>query len=558
MTAAPSADFSMEIEAGGRAVASPGAGQSQAAGHEAWSAAQGSSRSSVSETESFRSRWQATLTASGLEPATAIDAEGADKDAGAGEGMGAVPQTSLLNSAKGNSAAALEDPVAEQTNKTAEQASKALLTAARPAASSRRLISGEGAAALQAESVTGEGAGEARARRSAQSDRRRNDLKQNDLKQVDAAEQPATGSAGTLALAAPAPVIPAPVIPPQIQAANLSGGTRLTGSMTGGYRENSEAGVLTIASAETSGSPAASQTGLPGTPEGQAAATELEQASSPSPRSTGDGRPLVEPSHANSGTYRQTNLPAAEGAAEAAQSQAATVSERTYFDSGRPAHRETADGTAAQPATFAVLAQTPTAGAEASVLARISASVEGTASPAVGHAGVPAGSTADATAQGTFSAIDRGTGVGTPSWVHAGGQTAEAGFQDPALGWVGVRADMSGGGVHASLLPGSAEAAQTLGGHLAGLNAYLADEHTPVATLTLAAAGGGGAETGLGQNMQHGSDPNAEQSAPAQTQSSAQASTELGAARATETGSSGLDAPALLGEMRGRYVSVMA
>jgi hypothetical protein len=117
---------------------------------------------------------------------------------------------------------------------------------------------------------------------------------------------------------------------------------------------------------------------------------------------------------------------------------------------------------------------------------------------------------------------------------------------------------MSGGGVHASLLPGSAEAAQTLGGHLAGLNAYLADEHTPVATLTLAAAGGGGAETGLGQNMQHGSDPNAEQSAPAQTQSSAQASTELGAARATETGSSGLDAPALLGEMRGRYVSVMA
>ena len=120
------------------------------------------------------------------------------------------------------------------------------------------------------------------------------------------------------------------------------------------------------------------------------------------------------------------------------------------------------------------------------------------------HAGATAGAAAGTTAQETFSALDARTGVGTPGWIHAGGHTAEAGFQDPALGWVGVRADMSGGNIHAALLPGSEDAAQTLSGHLAGLNAYLAEQHTPVETLTLAATGGGGIEANAGQSMQQG------------------------------------------------------
>lgn len=86
----------------------------------------------------------------------------------------------------------------------------------------------------------------------------------------------------------------------------------------------------------------------------------------------------------------------------------------------------------------------------------------------------------------TFSALDAGS-TATPTWIHAGAQRAEAGFQDPALGWIGVRADSSGGSIHASLVAGSADAAQTLSGHLAGLNAYLADQHTPVGTVTMAA-----------------------------------------------------------------------
>jgi hypothetical protein len=104
----------------------------------------------------------------------------------------------------------------------------------------------------------------------------------------------------------------------------------------------------------------------------------------------------------------------------------------------------------------------------------------------------------------TFAALDAGAVPGKPAWVHAGAQRAEVGFQDPDLGWVGVRADLSGGGVHAALVPGSANAAVTLGGHLAGLNSYLAEQHTPVETLTLAAPENREAGLGAGQDMNQG------------------------------------------------------
>jgi hypothetical protein len=106
----------------------------------------------------------------------------------------------------------------------------------------------------------------------------------------------------------------------------------------------------------------------------------------------------------------------------------------------------------------------------------------------------------------TFAALDAEGATGKPTWVHAGAQRAEAGIQDPELGWVGVRADMGSGGVHASLVPGSADAAQALGGHLAGLNSYLSDHHTPVETLTLAApeSGWSGPGAGAGQSMGQG------------------------------------------------------
>jgi hypothetical protein len=67
---------------------------------------------------------------------------------------------------------------------------------------------------------------------------------------------------------------------------------------------------------------------------------------------------------------------------------------------------------------------------------------------------------------------------------------------------------MSGGGIHAALVPGTAEAAQTLGGHIPGLNDYLAQNHTPVETLTLAVPGSRSGDAGMdgsaSQGMQQG------------------------------------------------------
>jgi hypothetical protein len=87
--------------------------------------------------------------------------------------------------------------------------------------------------------------------------------------------------------------------------------------------------------------------------------------------------------------------------------------------------------------------------------------------------------------QETFAALDEENPTATPVWIHAGGNRAEAGFKDPTLGWVGVRAQLDAGGVHAAVVPASAEASQALSGNLTNLGAYLADHHTPVQTLTL-------------------------------------------------------------------------
>jgi len=117
---------------------------------------------------------------------------------------------------------------------------------------------------------------------------------------------------------------------------------------------------------------------------------------------------------------------------------------------------------------------------------------------------------ADAEAAGTavstpstsdiFAALDSAPGASTPTWVHNGARQAEAGFHDPELGWVSVRADSSGGAVHASVVPGSDAAAQTLSGHLAGLNDYLTTHHSSVESLTLAAPEATSGSTAMNQN----------------------------------------------------------
>jgi flagellar hook-length control protein FliK len=106
------------------------------------------------------------------------------------------------------------------------------------------------------------------------------------------------------------------------------------------------------------------------------------------------------------------------------------------------------------------------------------------------------------TSSQTFAALDADASAGTPAWIHSGAHQAEAGFEDPTLGWVGIRANQSGGGVHAQLTASSADAAQALGSQLSGLNDYLVEHRTPVQTLTLTSSDGGAAGQSAGQGTQ--------------------------------------------------------
>jgi hypothetical protein len=214
-----------------------------------------------------------------------------------------------------------------------------------------------------------------------------------------------------------------------------------------------------------------------------------------------------------------------------------------------------------QTGAHVAIAQNP--GAETSAFVRDPGGAHGTANtPAtIGSSGAgPAPGP-----QETFAALDAGSTVGAPSWVHAGGRQAEAGFEDPALGWVGVRADLSGGSVHAALVPGSTEAAQALSGHLAGLSTYLSENHKTVATLTMAAPGNGGTDAGPdrsmdeGQNqgMQQSGGERGEQSAATVPQSSAGASATISSADSS-TQINGIDATLYARDGLGMHISVMA
>ncbi|MDE3188540.1 MAG: hypothetical protein KGM96_13580 [Acidobacteriota bacterium] len=157
----------------------------------------------------------------------------------------------------------------------------------------------------------------------------------------------------------------------------------------------------------------------------------------------------------------------------------------------------------------------------------------------------------------TFASLDAAVSTSAPTWIHASPHHAEAGFKDPALGWVAVRAQTDANGIHAALVPGSADAAQSLGTHLAGLNAHLAERHTPVATLTLAAQesqwAGQGMGQDAGQNAGQGGHSGQEADARSSASAAVPASQSHGAMTAGRT-----DAPSAGTMPGGAYISVMA
>jgi len=246
----------------------------------------------------------------------------------------------------------------------------------------------------------------------------------------------------------------------------------------------------------------------------------------------------------------------------------AATSAYTPQDNSKPAEERAVPRVASHDAAGGPGALTPLAAAQpasvevaASVGLRAPESSQLPAAPGLDHQHFAQAASAAASARETFSALDAGGSLGTPAWTHAGSQHAEAGFRDPALGWVGVRADLNAGGIHATLVPSSAAAAEALSGHLAGLNTHLAEQQAPLASLSMASPGESGIDSGLGQHMHQGADENAQGAAPGQSQTTSpqNAATDVGTSISISAEqSSGLDSHAHSDDLRGTHISVMA
>ena len=152
-----------------------------------------------------------------------------------------------------------------------------------------------------------------------------------------------------------------------------------------------------------------------------------------------------------------------------------------------------------------------------------------------------------------FQALDAaGNRGGQFSWTRAGAHEAEAGFNDPVLGWVSVRAEPRGGGVQAAVLAASPESAWTLRGEMSGVQAHLAERQISVQSVSVGTDGG----TGMAWNGSSGEGSHSrDQGQAAPTQSNSTGWTWSGGKQelaATETERAAV--PALSGS--GRHISV--
>jgi hypothetical protein len=268
----------------------------------------------------------------------------------------------------------------------------------------------------------------------------------------------------------------------------------------------------------------------------------------------------------------KVTLPAAAASLGAAQpliaaQPLAAGGERTAVGGVARIARKAGEANSPQREAVAAPGQSPELAVATSGLIQGLAGVQGVAGEAIGSNG-SAHAVAEPDSAETFAAMDASAGPGRPAWIHAGAQQAEAGFQDPALGWVSVRADSSGSGIHAELVAGSNDAAQVLSGHMAGLNAFLTEHHTPVETLTLSSPGGGGSGGSggaeLGAGMQQGSGRQGGQQTPQGSDAGSTAeptflsAVQNKAASQTMAWSAGVDAGSPRGAWVGGRISVMA
>jgi hypothetical protein len=168
----------------------------------------------------------------------------------------------------------------------------------------------------------------------------------------------------------------------------------------------------------------------------------------------------------------------------------------------------------------------------------------------------PQAPSAALTMRDAFAALDADPGQSATTWTHTTPRQVEAGYQDPSLGWVSVRADLTPGGLHASVIPNSPEAAQALGSHLSGLNAYLAEHHGSSITATIAATED--RTSTLAQNGQSGSHSGARQQNESSQAASQSAIARTSASSAIETGVVPHTEPALFTPTHNGRISVLA
>lgn len=158
----------------------------------------------------------------------------------------------------------------------------------------------------------------------------------------------------------------------------------------------------------------------------------------------------------------------------------------------------------------------------------------------------------------TFAALDGAGSSMQSTWIHAGPHQAEAGFEDPSLGWVSVRAGSTSGGISAVVLPSSADATQALGAHMAGLHDYLREQHSPVESLTLASVQSSAADAGSQQGMQHEGQQQMNQGNPANPQALNAITSARNITSPSQTTQFQSENPELFSSSGGRYISVMA
>jgi hypothetical protein len=289
----------------------------------------------------------------------------------------------------------------------------------------------------------------------------------------------------------------------------------------------------------------------------QRAATPLQSSANDSALERSLKATSAQPASGNVDNSLQPAIGGLQSAADAPQAHASSSPTASPSASHAPAPRERSPlqhelaGDAAQ--------LSPAIGSH-STLVRDSAGITGMSTERSAAAGSSSAqpaqsSSAPLTARDTFAALDADPGQPATTWTHTSPRQVEAGYQDPSLGWVSVRADLTPGGLHAAVVPNSPEAAQALGSHLSGLNAYLAEHHGGSITASLAAPEG--QSSSLNHNSQSGTEPGSHQQNQS-SDSTGLASTSTSASAALRTDSAQHSEPAVFTPTHNGRISVLA